>query len=268
MIFLSGSQKLVSSLGQPGGIATLDNSGKVELTQAPPSLINSFYESSEANPANIEAILTAYSVAYKGDIVYFSVLGKSYILKANPFSTFSNWTELKSIASHADTAGNGNSAGMLKMHAGATAPDGWLICEGQEVSRTTYAALFAAIGTIWGIGDGLNTFNLPDFRGIFPRGAGTTNRAAGVDAAGNYYSETLGNYKQDKMQGHSHLHNNDQTYPDFIVDGTDFQLQIFPGGSFLGFGDISDPSELNNGVPRLGNETAPASAGVNFIIKY
>lgn len=49
--------------------------------------------------------------------------------------------------------------------AGATAPADWLMCYGQAVSRTTYANLFAAIGTTYGAGDGSTTFNLPDCRG-------------------------------------------------------------------------------------------------------
>lgn len=48
---------------------------------------------------------------------------------------------------------------------GATAPSGWLFCDGSAVSRTTYATLFAAIGTVHGSGDGSTTFNLPDRRG-------------------------------------------------------------------------------------------------------
>lgn len=51
--------------------------------------------------------------------------------------------------------------GVVKHYAGASAPAGWLACTGQAVSRTTYAALFAAIGTTWGAGNGTTTFNLP-----------------------------------------------------------------------------------------------------------
>lgn len=47
----------------------------------------------------------------------------------------------------------------------ASVPTGWYLCYGQAVSRTTYAALFAVIGTTWGAGDASTTFNLPDFRG-------------------------------------------------------------------------------------------------------
>lgn len=52
-------------------------------------------------------------------------------------------------------------SGVVQHFAGAAAPAGWLACTGQAVSRTTYAALFSAIGTTWGVGDGATTFNLP-----------------------------------------------------------------------------------------------------------
>lgn len=55
--------------------------------------------------------------------------------------------------------------GVMWDYAGATAPTGYLLCNGQAVSRATYAALFAAIGTAWGAGDGSTTFNVPDMRG-------------------------------------------------------------------------------------------------------
>lgn len=50
---------------------------------------------------------------------------------------------------------------------------GWLVCDGSAVSRTTYAALFAAIGTTFGVGDGSTTFNLPDGQGRSLVGVGT-----------------------------------------------------------------------------------------------
>lgn len=62
--------------------------------------------------------------------------------------------------------------GSLLQYAGANAPNGWLLCDGSAVSRTSYSALFAAINTAFGVGDGSTTFNLPDFRGRVPLGAG------------------------------------------------------------------------------------------------
>lgn len=84
-------------------------------------------------------------------------------------------------------------SGSMQMYAGAvtqsasagvvttTAPSGWLLCDGAIVSRTTYSALFTAIGTVYGSGDGSTTFNLPDTRGRVPMGSGT---GLGLNASG------------------------------------------------------------------------------------
>lgn len=55
--------------------------------------------------------------------------------------------------------------GTVLPFAGSTSPGGWLLCHGQAVSRATYANLFAVIGTVFGVGDGSTTFNVPDMRG-------------------------------------------------------------------------------------------------------
>jgi len=60
--------------------------------------------------------------------------------------------------------------GELRDIAGSSVPTGWLLCYGQAISRTTYAALFTAIGTTFGIGDGTTTFNVPDLRGLVRAG--------------------------------------------------------------------------------------------------
>lgn len=74
----------------------------------------------------------------------------------------------------------------------------WLLCEGQPVSRTTYAALFAVIGTTYGAGDGSTTFNLPDRRGKYSRGAG---------ALGVSLGESGGSASADvELPAHSHAH--------------------------------------------------------------
>ena len=62
-----------------------------------------------------------------------------------------------------------------------TAPSGWLLANGDAVSRTTYDSLFSAIGTTYGTGNGSTTFNLPDLRGRLPMGVGT---GVGLNASG------------------------------------------------------------------------------------
>lgn len=82
--------------------------------------------------------------------------------------------------------------GVVFPYAGSTAPEGWLLCNGQAISRTVYADLFAAIGVAHGYGDNSTTFNIPDYRGRFLRG-----RDGGIardpDRAARTASNTGGN---------------------------------------------------------------------------
>jgi microcystin-dependent protein len=88
-------------------------------------------------------------------------------------------------------------AGAIMPFAMNTVPTGWLAANGSTPSRTTYAALFAAIGTLYGAGDGSTTFALPDLRGYFVRGSGTN--AADGTAAG-----TFGTKQADAVGPHTH----------------------------------------------------------------
>jgi microcystin-dependent protein len=91
--------------------------------------------------------------------------------------------------------------GAVEAFAMSTAPSGWLACNGAAISRTTYATLFAAIGTTFGTGDGVTTFNVPDVRGYFVRG---WDNGRGVDSA-----RTFGSNQAFAMQQHRHLHGTD-----------------------------------------------------------
>lgn len=77
--------------------------------------------------------------------------------------------------------------GTIIHYAGRTVPSGWLICNGANVSRTDYAALFAAIGTIYGTGNGSTTFGLPNLDGRFLEGTTYTG------SVGTYHSAGLPN---------------------------------------------------------------------------
>ena len=91
-------------------------------------------------------------------------------------------------------------AGMIMPFGGTSAPTGWLACQGQAVSRSTYATLFTNIGTTWGSGDGSTTFNLPDLRGMFVRGTGTNATGSSSGAVG----PSVGAYAADTYLNHSH----------------------------------------------------------------
>ncbi len=68
--------------------------------------------------------------------------------------------------------------GMVIARLSTVVPAGWLLCDGQQVSRTTYALLFSVIGTNYGTGDGSTTFTLPDFRSRFLYGKSNTTNIA------------------------------------------------------------------------------------------
>lgn len=109
-------------------------------------------------------------------------------------------------------------AGTVLPFAGATAPDGWAICNGTAISRTDYPELFLAIGETWGNGDGSTTFNLPDLEGRFLRGA---DNSSGIDPdagsrvpLGNGNAEGVGSLQNDatakngltaSQAGHRHI---------------------------------------------------------------
>lgn len=86
----------------------------------------------------------------------------------------------------------GNMVGQVAFFAMNAAPTGWIKANGAVVSRTTYAALFSAIGTTFGAGDGSTTFALPDLRGEFPRG---WDDGRGVDSG-----RAFGSAQLDQMQ--------------------------------------------------------------------
>ncbi len=89
-------------------------------------------------------------------------------------------------------------------------PQGWLLCDGSTVSRTTYAALFAAIGTTAGAGDGATTFNLPDYRGYFLRGldngTGRDPNAStrGAENTGGGTGDSVNTVEPDQFGSHTH----------------------------------------------------------------
>jgi len=152
--------------------------------------------------------------------------------------------------------------GVVTMYGGATAPTGWLLCQGQAVSRTTYAALFAAIGTNFGTGDGSTTFNLPDMREVAPVGAGTFAAVTGskhtAQAAADSF--TLGQFKDDQFQGHTHRITNSS--------GAGGQATTLCGAAQNITLTVGYPyTDGTNGTPRTGTVTRGKRLGINFIIK-
>ena len=127
--------------------------------------------------------------------------------------------------------------GTILDFAGATAPTGYLVCDGSAVPRTTYAALFSVIGTTWGTGDGSTTFNIPDFRGRTSIGVGT---GTATDATAHTLGSTGGEEKHTltvpELAEHAHRPTTTDgwsfqgIYPESNVTGS-YNLQAHSSGS-------------------------------------
>lgn len=116
-------------------------------------------------------------------------------------------------------------SGSLLAFAGSVAPAGYLSCDGSAVNRITYASLFAAIGVIWGVGDGSTTFNVPDLRGrsLINEGTGTglTARTLGQQAIGAETHAITGS----QLPNHTHTgaaHTHDAPLHSHTLAGTGF----------------------------------------------
>lgn len=140
--------------------------------------------------------------------------------------------------------------GSVSAFAMNAAPTGWLACGGQAVSRTTYADLFAKIGTIYGAGNGSTTFTLPDLRGEFIRGF---DNGRGIDAGRAFASN-----QTDSLKSHNHTawSFNDET-------GTEPQN--------IGKFDYNGGARTRSKVATSdtgGTETRPRNIALLYCIKY
>jgi microcystin-dependent protein len=163
-------------------------------------------------------------------------------------------------------------SGVVLPFGGTAAPTGWLLCDGSPISRTTYSALFSAIGTTHGTGDGVNTFNLPDMRGVFPRGAGTNGTSnyggvtghtpaggsvgakGGQKTAPNGLSGGSGN----QSQAHSHSANHDHASANTASDGAhthNVNYTILAGGTAYRPQPVGNGSDLTDPTNSAGAHT-------------
>ena len=158
-------------------------------------------------------------------------------------------------------------AGAIMAFAGTTAPSGWLKCEGQAISRTTYATLFAVIGTTWGAGDTTTTFNVPDLRGMFVRGTGTNATGSSSGAVG----PSVGTYAADTYLNHTHTDSGHTHTVPFYNRG-DIWTSTGTSGNIAGYATGS-PTTSSTGTANIqtsttgGTETKPKNYGVLYIIK-
>lgn len=132
--------------------------------------------------------------------------------------------------------------GVVAPFAGTSAPAGYLLCDGTPYSRTTYADLFAVIGTIYGIGDGSTTFNVPDLRQRFPLGKASSGTGQTLGGSGGAIDHT-------------------HTVSGLSIPGLDISGA---GLSVNGTSDsATDTFNVTSGGPSsVGNSNAPGGANV------
>ena len=152
-------------------------------------------------------------------------------------------------------------AGVILTFGGSTVPEGFLLCNGAAISRTTYAKLFAAIGTLYGAGDGSTTFNLPDMRDKFAEGSGTYTVGTAVEAGlpnitgkfGRLWSETPNTFVQEGA-----------LYTDKVMAATLVGGGATDGITYLQFDASRSSSIYSNSVATV----QPSSLIFNYVIKY
>ena len=172
------NKKYVDDHAAPANTMTLDTAQTVTAVKT----FSTLPESSVA-PTTANQLVNKTYADTKADIEVAS----TYAEPSAENGILSPATDLITAPGTAHTfVARGVKTGTVQLYAGASIPDGYLLCNGAAVSRTDYADLFAAIGTIYGTGDGSTTFNLPDFRDRYAIGANT-------NALGTQVAEQLPN---------------------------------------------------------------------------
>ena len=134
--------------------------------------------------------------------------------------TDDNMNEIK------NTINTNTPVGSISLFAGKTAPNGWLICDGSAVSRTTYANLFSVIGTTYGTGDGSTTFNIPDLQGRVPVGYKSSDSS--FDTLGETGGEKTHTLTHDELPIIKYFKGDLDSY-DW---GNKLEAQISPGNTY------------------------------------
>jgi len=174
--------------------------------------------------------------------------------------------------------------GMIVAYGSSTIPAGWLLCDGTSYLRTTYPALFAAIGTAYGAADSTH-FNIPDIRGRFIRGvsnaqtidpdrAARTAMATGGntgDAVGSVQTDTYGSHNHGgatggQSQDHVHYFS---TGGVTVAGGSTYNRPVnFNGSDYTYTSSGASQNHTHSVASGGGNETRPENIYCEYIIKY
>ena len=162
-------------------------------------------------------------------------------------------------------------AGSVIPYAGSSAPAGWLLCYGQAVSRTDYGALFTAIGTTYGSGDGSTTFTLPDLRGRVIAGVDnmggsaasrltSTTITGGGDAPGEVGGAQTHTLTTSEMPSHTHTQDAHTHTQNSHLHGSSWSQTYVAGGGVSVVGSLPGLSaNFNTGSTTATNQNTTAT---------
>lgn len=187
--------------------------------------------------------------------------------------------DAKTLYLHANsiTAPINTPPGVVLPYAGTTAPEGYLLCDGTAVSRTTYADLYAVIGNAFGPGNGTTTFHLPDMGGRFLRGV-TSDTDRDPDYAARTAMQTGGNednnvgsVQDDAIQGHWHAIQSDLAGGSQVAastSGSSYRSFTSSSTNYNASKATSVQTHAAYGTVKVSSESRPKNVNMNFIIKY
>jgi hypothetical protein len=148
--------------------------------------------------------------------------------------------------------------GMIIMKITSTVPDGYLYCDGATISRTTYARLFAEIGTTYGAGNGTTTFNKPDFRACFIRGA-ESQTVSGT----TYTPNAVGTVQQDSV-----LAPRNQGFRNIDSGGGGTSRQVRSRANISGDPNDTGTAQTTNFPRENTTENRPLNHALYYFVKY
>lgn len=205
--------------------------------------IHKFTESSNVVYKSLQAN-TILNLFFDG--TQFVVIGNPIVLSSTDYTIYAN-----------GKVGDGN-VGDIKAISSENIPYGWLLCDGREVSRTEYSALFNIIGTKFGNGDKINTFNVPDLRGRFLEGA-NGNLGKRIEAG---LPNITGNMNSMMTDGGGSFSGA------FYYNGKP-RKKGWQGNEYDEIRNIGfDASRMPNSIYGKSNTVQPPALTVNYVIKY
>lgn len=243
---LTGNNIVTGSI--TNAIGGIDITANTEVRLAAPAI---YLDNHSITSSRIE-------ISTDQDINVLTSNGDIYFNAPNGTTTFSSPVTFASTV-------NIFPSGVVFIFANTVVPTGWAKCNGVAVSRTspTYSALFAAIGTTYGAGDGVSTFNLPDLRGEFVRG---WDDGRGVDTG-----RAIGSAQDQQLERHKHIASNNDCTSYSTVNGVGtgtYNTWCDTGGVVTNASAaLTGDGGHTEQTAKLGTETRPRNKAMMYCIK-